>query len=242
MGTNCRSLKARGRGEDFAVALVSLQTRSGATPVRRRPSTLVKHAPIGFRRFFWSQALFHLFGRATAHDPDQRTNPKLHPSTSPESNSESNSARCCILDVSRWTLCALGDEALCGESRVRRAACARFPVRPCTIHSQCACGGDAVTAHALGDDTHCETCICGRRAPVQRSAERRKGPGSIAWSEHLAAWSVYDARWRSGQSAERIAERGGFGWTELITFLGHEPKTWQPRAPHPIGGAGCRDV
>jgi hypothetical protein len=76
---------------------------------------------------------------------------------------------------------------------------------------------------------HCETCICGRRAPVQANRELKKGPGTIAWAEHLEAYSGYSARYGSGQSAERLAERAGFCYGELVEFLGHEPKTWVPR-------------
>lgn len=74
-----------------------------------------------------------------------------------------------------------------------------------------------------------------RRAPVQgagwqsREAMRRP-PGTISWTEHLEAYEAYAARYGRDQSAERLAERGGFGWTELVLFLGHEPRTWQPRS------------
>lgn len=88
-------------------------------------------------------------------------------------------------------------------------------------------------------EPHCPTCICGRRAPVQgehatparrdQSARPAKGPGSIAWEEHLIVWSAYAAKWCSDQSAERIAERGGFGWYEIVDLLGREPTTWSPR-------------
>jgi hypothetical protein len=78
-------------------------------------------------------------------------------------------------------------------------------------------------------EKHCETCICGRRAPVQGERELKKGPGTIAWEEHLRAWSAYDAKWRCGQTAERLAERGGFSYGELVEFLGGEPKTWVPQ-------------
>ena len=75
-----------------------------------------------------------------------------------------------------------------------------------------------------------------RRAPVQRdypwvpvpSTQRRHRPGTIAWSEHVEAWIAYAARYGRGQSAERIAERGGFGYAELTEFLGREPTTWTP--------------
>jgi hypothetical protein len=77
------------------------------------------------------------------------------------------------------------------------------------------------------DEPHCATCICGRRAPVQAS-HGVKGPGTVAWHEHLEAWSVYAARYGTRQSAERIAERAGFSWGELVEFLGREPTTWEP--------------
>lgn len=82
-------------------------------------------------------------------------------------------------------------------------------------------------------EQHCRTCVCGRRAPVQGDsnrprAERRHGDGTVAWSEHLEAYAVYSARYGTSQSAERLAERAGFGYDELVALLGHEPKTWQP--------------
>ena len=66
-----------------------------------------------------------------------------------------------------------------------------------------------------------------------RDDHRRTGPGvaagTISWEEHLRAYSAYRAKYGNDQSAERIAERGGFGYDELIRYLGHEPKTWSPR-------------
>ena len=59
------------------------------------------------------------------------------------------------------------------------------------------------------------------RAPVQSPR------GTIAWAEHVEAWEQYAKRYR-GQSAERIAERGGFGYHELVTFLGRDPETFVP--------------
>ena len=49
----------------------------------------------------------------------------------------------------------------------------------------------------------------------------------MGWSEHLEAWTVYNRRHR-GQSAERIAERGGFSYWEIAELLGREPNTWEP--------------
>lgn len=78
------------------------------------------------------------------------------------------------------------------------------------------------------NEPHCPTCICGRRAPVQATRGVR-GPGTIAWEEHLRAWTVYAATYGGGcQSAERIAERSGFDWRELVGLLGAEPTTWEP--------------
>ena len=85
----------------------------------------------------------------------------------------------------------------------------------------------------MADEKHCPTCICGRRAPVQanRATDGRRphGHGTISWSEHLQAWNGYAARHGTAQSAQRMAERGGFDWPELVEFLGHEPTTWEPR-------------
>ncbi len=68
-----------------------------------------------------------------------------------------------------------------------------------------------------------------RRAPVQRNRRLDKPAGSIAWWEHEKAWEGYAKKYGSFyQSAERIAERCGFCYGELVEFLGHEPETWKP--------------
>ena len=66
------------------------------------------------------------------------------------------------------------------------------------------------------------------RHPARRPGDRR--PGTIAWEEHAEAWTAYRDRYNNGQTAERMAERGGFGYDELVDFLGHEPTTWERRA------------
>lgn len=85
----------------------------------------------------------------------------------------------------------------------------------------------------MAELAHCPTCICGRRAPVQADhhadRSRRRGPGSVTWAEHLEAYATYSGRFGSAQSAERLAERGGFGYREITNLLGHEPTTWTPR-------------
>lgn len=70
-----------------------------------------------------------------------------------------------------------------------------------------------------------------RRAPVQ-SVLGRATPlpaGTIAWTEHVEAWTEYARRFGRDQSAERIAERGGFGMLELCSFLGRPPRTWRQK-------------
>lgn len=62
-----------------------------------------------------------------------------------------------------------------------------------------------------------------RRAPVNGEPF-----GTISWAEHVEASAAYRDRFRNEQTAERIAERGGYGWQELQDFLGHKPKTWLP--------------
>jgi hypothetical protein len=80
---------------------------------------------------------------------------------------------------------------------------------------------------------HCATCTCGKRAPVQSSPKRERGapghgPGTVAWAEHLLAWGGYAKENGCRQTAERMAERGGFSYYELTLYLGREPSTWRP--------------
>lgn len=52
-------------------------------------------------------------------------------------------------------------------------------------------------------------------------------PGTITWEEHQRAWEAYAEKYGRTQSAERIAERGGFSYSELEKLLGHPPTTWK---------------
>lgn len=83
----------------------------------------------------------------------------------------------------------------------------------------------------MSEHPECPTCICGKRAVVQDDRDHKKPAGSITWAEHLEAYAAYSARYGTSQSAERLNERGGFGYGELVMFLGHEPKTWTPQRP-----------
>lgn len=102
----------------------------------------------------------------------------------------------------------------------------------------------------------CPHCICGRRAPVQRSdfmldangqrTETRLKvgdpgfvAGSITWEEHEKAWADYDRRY-PGQSAQRTAERGGFSYSELVIYLGRRPETWSPMGNEEARAAVCK--
>lgn len=74
---------------------------------------------------------------------------------------------------------------------------------------------------------HCPSCICGRRAPVQGDhGKRRRASGTVTWAEHEEAYTAYAAQYGTRQSAERLAERAGFGYQEMTELLGHEPTTW----------------
>lgn len=68
-----------------------------------------------------------------------------------------------------------------------------------------------------------------RRAPVQGEPHSRPPipPGTIAWEEHEEIWRAYHAKWGNDQTAERIAERFGFGYLEIIDLIGKPPRTWE---------------
>jgi len=53
-------------------------------------------------------------------------------------------------------------------------------------------------------------------------------PGTIPWEEHVEVWRAYAKEFGRGQSAERIVERGGFGYAEAESLLGRPLATWEP--------------
>lgn len=58
------------------------------------------------------------------------------------------------------------------------------------------------------------------RAPVQ--GDRHGPPGTVPWRTHELAWERYRLAGHWTQSAERIAERGGFSYREIQCALaGH---------------------
>lgn len=72
----------------------------------------------------------------------------------------------------------------------------------------------------------CEVCTRRVRAkhpsfPLQMDSDNRVKPGplSVPWPVAEKAWAAYHQRWNSDQSVERLAERGGFGWSEMDTYF-----------------------
>jgi hypothetical protein len=67
-----------------------------------------------------------------------------------------------------------------------------------------------------------------RNAPIQMPHYGRVPHGirfRVPWRIHKKAWQEY-AKHYSGQSAERLADRGGFGLEELIYLLaGEDPSS-----------------
>jgi hypothetical protein len=83
---------------------------------------------------------------------------------------------------------------------------------------------------SLGEEVTCADCLgvaTHERAPVQGDRGHPLA-GTISWVEHLEAFLEYARRYGRSQSVERIAERGGFSYGELLLFLGHAPTTWEP--------------
>ena len=63
-----------------------------------------------------------------------------------------------------------------------------------------------------------------RNAPIQMPHHGQVPHGirfRVPWRIHLKAWQEYTKHY-SGQSAEELADRGGFGLEELVYFLAGE--------------------
>lgn len=54
--------------------------------------------------------------------------------------------------------------------------------------------------------------------PLQTSRHAPTGPRQIPWSVAEIAYGEYSRRYGTGQSLQRLAERGGFGWCEMDEF------------------------
>lgn len=63
------------------------------------------------------------------------------------------------------------------------------------------------------------------RTPAQGVYLKQESHGTIAWWEHEQAWQKYN-QGGYGQSATRMAERGGFDLEELTMYLGRPPETF----------------
>jgi hypothetical protein len=57
-----------------------------------------------------------------------------------------------------------------------------------------------------------------RMFPLQTSRSAPVGPLQIPWSVAEKAYGAYAREYGRGQSLERLAERGGFGWCEMDTL------------------------
>lgn len=70
------------------------------------------------------------------------------------------------------------------------------------------------------------------RVPVQLSNRTATLPaqpaGTISRTEYLEIYEIYAKKYGRDQSADRLIERGGFDYNEIITITGAPPKTWKP--------------
>lgn len=87
---------------------------------------------------------------------------------------------------------------------------------------------------ALGDLEEVRITYEGRRAPVQANSGYTPA-GTISWEVHEQAWANYAACGHGSQSAERMAERGGFSYCELQCALaGHYNRTNSEHVHPPV--------
>lgn len=72
-----------------------------------------------------------------------------------------------------------------------------------------------------------------RRAPVQAERDNGKPAGTVPWETHEKAAKAYNALGHR-QTAEKLAERSGFSYSELACLLaGDDPFAYDGRAwPH----------
>jgi hypothetical protein len=88
---------------------------------------------------------------------------------------------------------------------------------------RCPASPGAIVALAMGEAE--------RRVPVQR--DDHSGAGTVPWSTHVRAWQNYGTRHE--QTAERLAERGGFGYREMQCALaGHYRDVVTCKKKHPV--------
>lgn len=62
-----------------------------------------------------------------------------------------------------------------------------------------------------------------RMFPIQAEMDKdnrvRRPAGCVPWGIAEAAYATYSKWYGKDQSLERLAERGGFGWSELVSLL-----------------------
>lgn len=109
-----------------------------------------------------------------------------------------------------------------GGMRGLRAPAAQAALDEIVARLEIALGKDGAPAPSSSAEVE-------HRAPMQSSGGRHGRPrGSITWAEHEEIYAAYAARNGTRQSAQLLADRGGFGWSECEQLLGREPRTWRP--------------
>ncbi len=96
--------------------------------------------------------------------------------------------------------------------------------------------GDGDDGNGVGYKWTAKEIDTSRRALVQGDYHAPRGtagrePGTVSWAEHEEAWAQYARDGHGSQSAERINERGGFGYEEISKLLRRTPTTWKASVP-----------
>lgn len=86
----------------------------------------------------------------------------------------------------------------------------------------------SIRVYDAGGGFYPDNKITGWSSVCSVQADKKKPCGTVSWKEHYEAYASYSKKYGKSQSADRIAERGGFSYGELVLFLGREPETWKP--------------
>ncbi len=121
--------------------------------------------------------------------------------------------------------------------RAVRAYAAANPLIPSRMLDVIECARDAAVSAAVqpvtirsAEVTATDERALSRRAPVQADKVNPRH-GTIPWLVHLRAWLAYAAAGHGDQSAERIAERGGFSYDECQRWLGQCARAFRDPRP-----------
>ena len=61
--------------------------------------------------------------------------------------------------------------------------------------------------------------IQGEHGVTDKGENYQRPAGQVPWGIAEAAYKAYSRKYGVGQSLQRLAERGGFGWSELVALL-----------------------